>query len=448
MGEEREMAFKMVTGNNGNPAMNSIAEMAAPEMRGQKAESCGMVHAVRSFSKVTFYVLRRRDGIFQCVDGSEGGVQLREGDTVRVKGTVSGQERAPGGFELQLEGVEVLSRAAAPYPVPVNRPSVAVTPETELDLRPVTLRNLKERARFKIQAAIGRAFREYLNGQGFTEIHSPKIGAKGAEGGANIFKLEYFHRPAVLAQSPQFYKQMMVGVFDRVYETGPVFRAEKHSTKRHLNEYTSLDFEMGYIESFEDICAMETGFLQHMREVLSKDCAEEVKLLEIELPKVDEIPMVRFDEAKELVEKEYGEPMRSPYDLTGQEEEMIGRYFKEKCGADFVFVTHYPSKKRPFYAMDDPADKRYTLSFDLLFRGMEVTTGGQRINDYNELLAKIEERGMTTEGMDGYLLAFKCGMPPHGGLGIGLERLTAQLIGLDNVREATLFPRDLNRLEP
>ena len=263
-----------------------------------------------------------------------------------------------------------------------------------------------------------------------------------------MFRMDYFHRPAVLAQSPQFYKQMMVGVFDRVFETAPVFRAEKHNTKRHLNEYTSLDFEMGYIDGFEDIMAMETGFLQYMVDLLKKEYEKELKILDVTLPNVDKIPTVRFDEAKRKVAEKYGRKIRNPYDLEPEEEALIGQYFKEECDADFVFVTHYPSKKRPFYAMDDPADPTFTLSFDLLYHGLEITTGGQRIHDYNMLLEKIEKRGMTTEGMEQYMDTFKHGMPPHGGLGIGLERLTMKLIGEDNVRETTLFPRDMSRLEP
>lgn len=321
-------------------------------------------------------------------------------------------------------------------------------PEAKLNYRPISLRNIQERSKFKIQEALTKAFRDYLYGQGFTEIHTPKIGARGAEGGANLFKFSYFHKPAVLAQSPQFYKQMMVGVFDRVFETGPVFRAEKHNTKRHLNEYTSLDFEMGYIDSFEEIMAMETGFLQYAMNLLKTEYAKEVQILKLEIPDVSKIPAVRFDVAKELVSQKYNRKIRNPFDLEPEEEALIGQYFKEEYGSDFVFVTHYPSKKRPFYAMDDPEDARFTLSFDLLFKGLEITTGGQRIHDYNVLVQKIEDRGMTQEGMEQYLDTFKHGMPPHGGLGIGLERLTMQLIGEENVRETCLFPRDMNRLEP
>jgi nondiscriminating aspartyl-tRNA synthetase len=365
-----------------------------------------------------------------------------------VEGTVKPEERAPHGFEIRLDKIKVLSEPAAPMPLAISKWKLNTSLEANLNNRAIALRNVRERAKFRIQEGVVRGFRDFLYSQGFTEIHTPKIGAKSAEGGANLFRLEYFHRPAVLQQSPQFYKQMMVGVFDRVFETAPVFRAEKHNTKRHLNEYTSLDFEMGYIDGFEDIMAMETGFLQYMIALLKKDYAEELRLLGVTLPNVDKIPTVRFDEAKEKVAEKYHRQIRNPYDLEPEEEALIGQYFKEEYDADFVFVTHYPSKKRPFYAMDDPADPTYTLSFDLLYQGLEITTGGQRIHDYNKLMEKIEKRGMESEGMEQYLSVFKHGMPPHGGLGIGLERLTMKLVGEDNVRETTLFPRDLSRLEP
>lgn len=412
----------------------------------------GAIHSIRNMGEIAFVILRKRDGLLQTVweenktnlDISE----LKEAACVSVKGVVKDEERAPHGKEVRLEQITILSQPAAPLPLAIDKWKLNTSLETKLDMRSVSLRNLKERARFKIQEAICRGFREYLYAQGFTEIHTPKIGAKGAEGGSNMFKLSYFHTSAVLAQSPQFYKQMMVGVFDRVFETGPVFRAEKHNTRRHLNEYTSLDFEIGYIDSFLDICEMETGFLQYTMGLLKRDYAKELKMLNITLPDVEKIPYVRFDEAKRLVSEKYNRKIRNPFDLEPEEEELIGKYFKEEYDADFVFVTHYPSKKRPMYAMDDPADDRYTLSFDLLFKGLEITTGGQRIHDYNMLVEKIEKRGMSQEGMEQYLDTFKYGMPPHGGLGIGLERLTMQLLGEDNVREACLFPRDMKRLEP
>lgn len=412
----------------------------------------GAVHSVRDMGEIAFVILRKKEGLIQTV-WEEGKTDLelseiREGDYIHVTGQVKDEERAPHGKEVRLSTISHLSHVSCPLPLPIDKWKLNTSLEAKLDRRSLSLRNIRERARFRIQEGIVRGFRDFLYEQGFTEIHTPKIGAKSAEGGANMFRLSYFHRPAVLQQSPQLYKQMMVGVFDRVFETGPVFRAEKHNTRRHLNEYTSLDFEMGYIHSFLDICAMETGFLQYTMNLLEKEYSKELKLLNITLPDVEKIPYVRFDEAKRLVSEKYNRKIRNPFDLEPEEEELIGKYFKEEYNADFVFVTHYPSKKRPFYAMDDPEDTRYTLSFDLLYHGLEITTGGQRIHDLSMLEEKIQEKGMTEEGLEQYLDAFRFGMPPHGGLGIGLERLTMQLLGEDNVREACLFPRDMSRLEP
>ena len=412
----------------------------------------GAVHSIRDMGEIAFVILRKREGLIQTV-WEEGKTdmelsEIREGDYIHVTGQINDEERAPHGKEVRLSTIRHLSLVSCPLPLPIDKWKLNTSLEAKLDRRSLSLRNIRERARFRIQEGIVRGFRDFLYEQGFTEIHTPKIGAKSAEGGANMFRLSYFHRPAVLQQSPQLYKQMMVGVFDRVFETGPVFRAEKHNTRRHLNEYTSLDFEMGYIHSFLDICAMETGFLQYTMNLLEKEYSKELKLLNITLPDVEKIPYVRFDEAKRLVSEKYNRKIRNPFDLEPEEEELIGKYFKEEYNADFVFVTHYPSKKRPFYAMDDPEDTRYTLSFDLLYHGLEITTGGQRIHDLSMLEEKIQEKGMTEEGLEQYLDAFRFGMPPHGGLGIGLERLTMQLLGEDNVREACLFPRDMSRLEP
>ena len=432
--------------------VKTLEELEREESVGTEVTVEGMVHSIRDMGEISFVILRSRDGLLQTViqAGSEKEVlsEIREGQAVRVTGTVFKEERAPHGIEIHLADARILSKPEEPMPIAIDKWKLPTSLEANLNRRAIALRNVRERAKFRIQEGICRGFREFMTSQGFTEIHTPKIGAKSAEGGANLFKLQYFHRPAVLAQSPQFYKQMLVGVFDRVFEVGPVFRAEKHNTKRHLNEYTSLDFEMGYIEDYTDIMAMETGFLQYMVELLKEDYAKELEILKVMLPKTEEIPTVPFTKAKELVAEKYNRKIRNPFDLEPEEELLIGQYFKEEYDADFVFVSEYPSKKRPFYAMDDPEDKRYTKSFDLLFHGLEITTGGQRIHDYKMLSEKIAARGMTEEGMEQYLSAFKHGMPPHGGLGIGLERLTMKLIGEDNVRETTLFPRDLTRLEP
>ena len=443
--------MELVTGVKKKETLE-LRELLEAGRIGTEVRVNGAIHTIRDMGTVAFIILRKREGLVQCV--YEEGVSkfnlkdVKEADTVEVSGMLERSEKAPNGIEIRLGELKILSEPAEPMPLPISKWKLNTSLEAKLNYRPISLRNIRERAKFRIQEGIVRGFRDFLYKEGFTEIHTPKIGAKSAEGGANLFRLEYFHRPAILQQSPQFYKQMMVGVFDRVFETAPVFRAEKHNTKRHLNEYTSLDFEMGYIDGFEDIMAMETGFLQYTMALLEKEYARELKILDIKVPKTKEIPAVRFDEIKRLVAEKYDRKIKNPFDLEPEEEMLISRYAKEEWDADFVFVTHYPSKKRPFYAMDDPADSTYTLSFDLLFRGMEITTGGQRIHDYHELLAKMEKRGMTDEGMEQYLSAFKHGMPPHGGLGIGMERLTMKMMNEDNVRETTLFPRDLSRLEP
>jgi nondiscriminating aspartyl-tRNA synthetase len=414
----------------------------------------GFIHTIRDMGEVAFVVLRKREGLVQCV--YEEGVtgcqlkELKEGMTVEAEGFLHEEERAPQGFEVRLTNIIVLSipKEGSMMPLPISKWKMKTSLETKLAYRPVSLRNIRERAIFKIQEGIVRGFRDFLYTQNFTEIRTPKIVAGNAEGGANVFKLEYFGSKAFLAQSPQFYKQTMVGVYDRVFEAAPVFRAEKHNTTRHLNEYTSLDFEMGYIDGFEDIMAMETEMLRYVFALLEEKYEKEVKLLEVKMPDISKIPTVRFDEAKQLVADKYNRKIKNPYDLEPEEEVLIGKYFKEEYGSDFVFVTHYPSKKRPFYAMDDPTDTKFTLSFDLLFKGMEITTGGQRIHDYEAQVAKMMAKGMNPDEFTNFLMIHKHGMPPHGGLGIGLERLTMKLLDEQNVRETTLFPRDLSRLEP
>lgn len=434
------------------PDTLELNELYDESLLGKCVKVNGTVHTIRRMGDVAFVVLRKREGLLQCVyEEGESAFSLKdvkEAAAVEAEGILRKEERAPGGMEIRLKAVKILAEPDAPLPLPIAKWKLNTSLETKLNMRSVALRNMRERAKFKLQEGIVRGFRDFLYSQGFTEIHTPKIGARSAEGGSNLFKLDYFHHPAVLQQSPQLYKQMMVGVFDRVFETAPVFRAEKHNTRRHLNEYTSLDFEMGYIKSFEDIMAMETGFLQYMTALLEREYAKELQMLDLTLPDTKRIPAVRFDRAKELAAEKYGRKIRNPFDLEPEEEELIGQYFKEEYGADFVFVTHYPSKKRPFYAMDDPEDTRFTLSFDLLYHGLEITTGGQRIHDYKMLREKIAARGMSEEGLTQYLDTFRYGMPPHGGLGIGLERLTMKLTGEDNVRETTLYPRDLSRLEP
>ncbi len=439
---------------NGQNRTDCIGYKDFPAHVGETVCIKGMIHRIREMTGFAFVILRTARETVQCVyspDFSDYRMDesVAEGCAVKVTGKVVKDETREGRYEMQIHGIEVLSSPAEPMPLVINKKQLDNIPiDLDLNLRPVTLRNPKERAVFKIQEGIARGFREYLFSQGFTEIRTPKICAQGAEGGANIFKLDYFGKQVFLAQSPQFYKQMLVPVYERVFEVGPVFRAEHHDTSRHLNEYISMDFEMGFIDSFYDIMNMETGALKYIMELLKKDYAEELALWSAQLPEIGDIPVVKFMDAKEVITKKFKKKITDYRDFEPEEEQILGKWAKKEFGSDFLFVTHYPSEKRPFYAMDDPADPAYTLSFDLLFRGIEITTGGQRIHDYNEQVAKMRARGMDPADFESYLMAHKYGMPPHGGLGLGLERITMHLLGFKNVRYASMFPRDINRVTP
>ena len=419
---------------------------------GETVRMHGVVYKIRKMSDFAFVLLRTKRAIVQCIYSAEYSEfpleLLQEESAVQVIAKVIAEERSRTGYELQLLAAEVLSAPEELSPIVINNKRVDTSIENLLNYRPVTLRNEKERAVFKVQEGICRAIREFLYAERFTEVHTPKIVAEGAEGGANIFRLDYFGQPAFLAQSPQFYKQMLVGVFERVFEIAPVFRAEKHDTARHLNEYTSVDFEMGFIESFEDIMQMETKMLRFVMEFLKEGYEQELLLLKVVLPEITEIPAIKFGEAKELIAKEYRREIKDYEDFEPEEEKLLCEIVRKQTGSEFVFVTHYPSTKRPFYAMDSKENPEETLSFDLLFRGLEVTTGGQRIHSYKEQVEKMLARGMQVENFESYLMLHKYGMPPHGGLGLGLERLSAKLLGFENVRYATLFPRDINRVTP
>ncbi len=416
----------------------------------------GYVHRIREMTGFSFVIIRTARETIQCVYAPEFSSyrwddRLCEEACVRVSGKVVANVDAKGNerFELQIHGIEILSLPAEQLPIVINKKQLDnIQLNTVLDLRPVSMRNPKERAIFKLQEGIARGFREFLSQNGFTEIRSPKINYAGAEGGTNVFKLDYFGKQVYLAQSPQLYKQAMVGVFERVFEIAPVFRAEHHDTSRHLNEYTSMDFEMGFINGFEDIMNMETGVLKYIMNLLKTEYKEEVELLHADIPEITEIPAIKFMDAKKLIMEKFKYTPSDMKDFDPHEEELLGKYAKKEFNSDFIFVTHYPSKKRPFYTMDDPADPEYTLSFDLLFRGLEITSGGQRINNYNDQVEKMKKLGTNPEEFETYLMLHKYGAPPHGGLGLGLERLTMHLLGFKNVREATMFPRDINRVTP
>ena len=432
---------------SGNILRNAVEPSELENRIGERICIHGSIYKIRKMKGFSFVLLRTKRDVVQCI-ASENVELPQEESCVILTAKVVEESRSKVGYELHIEGIEVLSEPFELSPIVINHKLVDTSIENLLDYRPITLRNEKQRAIFKLQEGICRAFREFLYNQGFTEIHTPKIVQAGAEGGANIFALQYFGQEAYLAQSPQFYKQMMVGVFERVFEIGPVFRAEKHDTARHLNEYTSVDFEMGYIRSFYEIMEMETAMLKFTLNYLQKQYEKELTLLNVTLPVIEEIPTIRFKEAKLKVAAARNQSVKDWEDFEPEEEKSLCELIFKESGSEFVFVTHYPSSKRPFYAMESAENPEETESFDLLFRGLEITTGGQRIHSYEEQMSKMECKGMNAELFESYLMMHKHGMPPHGGLGLGLERLTAKLLGFENVRYATLFPRDINRLVP
>ena len=415
----------------------------------------GWLHAVRRLGGVNFLVLRDGWGTVQAVTEQEADLapitqaELQTESLIALEGLVVASAQAPGGVELQQLQITVLTPVREALPVLISKREVKAQLPVLLDHAVVTNRHPGRRALFRLSAGVMAAFRGYLNSIGFTEIQTPKVVASATESGANVFAIDYFGRPAYLAQSPQFYKQIMVGVFERVFEVGPVFRAEPHATARHLSEYVSMDLELGFIENHFTVMGVLRNLLDHIFTTLQSQYSAELALVGANLPTVPAtIPHLHFSEAKELVYQLHGVDERNEPDLSPQEERWLGAWAQSEHGSDFLFVTGYPMSKRPFYTHPDPARPAYSNSFDLLFRGIELVTGGQRLHRYEDYLAALAARKLSTEPFVGYLEAFRYGMPPHGGLAIGLERLLMQLTGATNLRETTLFPRDLSRLTP
>jgi nondiscriminating aspartyl-tRNA synthetase len=432
-------------------APTSVSRVLARDLASHADEIvrlAGWVHRRRRLAAMTFIVLRDRSGLAQVVV-KESSVRasvdaLGEETVVEVIGLVVLNEQAPGGAEVVEPVVTPLTDEAATPPIELWRPTVGAGLATRLDTAAVSLRHPTARARWTLAAASMHGFRETLDGRGFTEIQTPKLVSTSTESGATVFEVDYFGRSAYLAQSPQFYKQIMVGVFERVYEVGPVFRAEPHDTVRHLAEYVSLDVELGFIKDHRDVIDVLREVVAGMVNGIAVHAGEATEKLGITLPVVPAaIPVIHFRKALALA----GAPEDEP-DLAPAHERAISAWAAAEHGSEFVAVEGYPMRKRPFYTHPQPSDPRWSNSFDLLFRGMELTTGGQRLHRYGDYVAALEASGQAREPYDGYLQAFRHGMPPHGGFAIGLERWVARLVGADNIREVTLFPRDLHRLSP
>lgn len=420
---------------------------------GEVVVMAGWLHRRRQHKKMTFAIMRDRSGLTQALTRDPAVMaqlaETPEETVIEVTGTVVANDQAPGGLELTEITVRMLSDPAALSPVEIYKPNVAASLPVILDNAPVTLRHPRLRAPFEMAAASVAGFRLTLDGLGFTEVFTPKIVGSVTESGANVFAIDYFGRPAFLAQSPQFYKQTMVGIFERVYETGPVFRAEPHDTARHIAEYMSLDAELGYINDHHDVMTVLREVVAGMTNAVRDHAAAAVELLGIDLPVVpDEIPEVHFATAQEMIAKATDEDPRGEPDLAPSHERWLCEWAMREHGSDFLFVTGYPTAKRPFYTYPDPQRPEFTNSFDLLFRGQELVTGGQRLHRYSDYVAAIQARGDSPDNYSTYLAAFAHGMPPHGGFAIGMERWIARLVGAENIRAVTLFPRDLHRLEP
>jgi nondiscriminating aspartyl-tRNA synthetase len=422
---------------------------------GETVRLQGWLHNLRRLGGVNFLILRDGWGTVQAVTQHEADLaplqagELSTESVIALEGRVVAEPQAPGGFELHEPHIEVITPVSEPPPVVINKREVTASLPSLLDHAVVVNRHPARRAVFRLAAGAMAAFRSALHERGFTEVQTPKIVASATESGANVFQLDYFGRPAYLAQSPQFYKQIMVGLFERVYEVGPVFRAEPHDTTRHINEYVSLDVEFGFIENHFTVMALLREVLAQIFATFAQQYAAELALVGATLPSVPaSIPHLHFQEAKELVYARHGVDERREPDLSPQEERWLGEWAQAEHGSDFLFITGYPMSKRPFYTHPDPERPGYSNSFDLLFRGTELVTGGQRLHRYGDYLAALERAKLPTAPFESYLEAFRYGMPPHGGFAIGLERLLMQLLGVANVRLTTLFPRDLNRLTP
>ncbi|WP_195264920.1 aspartate--tRNA(Asn) ligase [Clostridium sp. 1001275B_160808_H3] len=408
----------------------------------------GWLYRIRKLKSITFLIIRDRSGLVQCVieNNKIDLNSLKLESVVSIIGIAKDSNNSLNPFEILVEKFQIISEAQE-LPIEINKKELDLNLDTILNNRAISIRHEKVNSIFKIQNIMVQSFREFLINRGFTEIFTPKIVAEGAEGGTEVFKLEYFEKTAYLAQSPQFYKQMMVGAgFERVFEVAHVYRAEQHNTSRHLNEYISMDLEMGFIDDEFEIMNLEEELIKFILKTIEEKGRKYLEILSVNLPKIgDSIPRIELNEAIEILKNVYAKKDLNG-DLDPEGEKLICKYAQEKYGCDFIFLTNYPRSKRPMYTM--PFEENGTRSFDLLFKGVEITTGGQRINDYNMLMKSIKSKGLNPKNYESYTDIFKYGMPKHGGLAIGLERITSQLLNLENVREASLIPRDRTRIIP
>jgi len=398
---------------------------------GEKITIKGRIFNIRNLGSISFLIIRDYSGVVQVVASKDA--EVNSGDIVLVEGIVKKDERAKGGYEMKAEKIEIITKSKETLPFDLEKDDINLNLNTLLDYRVLSLRHPKVQSIFRLYDLLLKSYDEAMREEGFIEIKTPKILGSASEGGANFFQVDYFDKKAVLAQSPQFYKQIMVGVFDRVFEIGPVFRAEPHFTTRHVNEYISLDAEMGYIDNFYDVAKTLNRVIKKM---FSQMGIEDVP---------EEIPYIKLSEIRKIIKEKYNYDIPEETDIDPRGEELAGQYAKEEFNSDFIFLTHYPIDYRPFYTMSEGNE---AMGFDLLYKGLEIATGGQRINEYDELVESMKKKNVGINGMEFYVNAFKYAIPPHGGWGMGSERIIKQILGLDNIKEAVLFPRDVKRITP
>lgn len=419
---------------------------------GEKTKVCGWVNSRRDHGKIVFLDLRDRSGVLQVVSSANLAEGIKEEFILEVEGEIRERPKEminpkleTGQIELGAEKIRVLARSQK---LPFDLKDLKLSLPKLLDFRPLTLRNEKIKAIFKIQEEIINSFRRTCKKFGFFEFQAPTIVASATEGGAELFPVDYYGKKAFLAQSPQLYKQILISAFERVFTVCKAFRAEPSVTTRHLSEYTSLDCEMGFIESFKDLMDTCEEIIKSIFDDIEKKCKKELEIWKATFPKIEtKIPKLKLREAQEIIFERTKKDKRKNPDLDPEDEIEICKFAKEKYNSELIFITHFPTSKRPFYTFPDPKNPEYTLSFDLLFRGLEIVTGGQRIHDYKMLVKNMRKFGLDPKNFKYYLQAFKYGMPPEGGFAIGAERLTKQILRLENIREASLFPRDMQRID-
>lgn len=414
----------------------------------------GYVNTKRDHGKITFLDLRDRTGFIQVVGNGEEIASLKPECVVEITGLVKARPEklvnpkiATGTVELEFQSVKLLATPAE-LPFDMSKENLELELPTLLDYRGLTLRHPKIAAIFKIQAVVIDAFRRSLLAKEFVEFQAPSIISSVPEGGAEVFKVKYFDHETYLSQSPQLYKSLLVSAFERVFSVNQIFRAEPSVTTRHITEATSLDAEFGFIDSYEEVMDMEEYVVRYIFSEVEKRCAPELALYSATLPTLSKkIPMLKLREAQEIIFKRTGRDCRNEKDLAPEDERDICAYTKEELGSDLVFISHFMTKKKPFYVYPDPADPEFAYSVDLLCRGVEWSSGGQRLNDYEAILKNVKDWGLKPEDIELYLQAFRYGTPPLGGFALGAERITTYILGLKNIREATMFPRDMERVD-